>query len=379
MSSAPQPKTLAELQALASKLAFTMAPRTPSRASTPSQVVPPSKVVPPHPMSPPVAPPAKRQKSGTLPRVPLVVPPSGSPEPSVFDVLNVFRRRWFLHRDHLIANLLSATKDEAGKLDWIDFQPPFHTHLVRKAVSLLPPLCPVAKGKRVMFVYILEVLNVDSHGLSGRSPGPLAFFDSLKNPSPKAPKKAAASHGVPAPAPPVSYSGAPLPGLRVGGEPAQPRARGVKTKKILRTPGLSREAREAIRHAVGSQPGHPLADSLHPPIGASQSMNPDPSGPPKASGSGAVRPSFDTRSPTPVLGPARDVSWFDSNRAPSVSLSQVEDLVAMSQMIQDLHDRPPPPSLSPSTTTMELDERAATPTPTAPIAFVSLADYPWRS
>ena len=26
---------------------------------------------------------------------------------------------------------------------------------------------------------------------------------------------------------------------------------------------------------------------------------------------------------------------------------------------------------------MELDERAATPTPTAPIAFVSLADYPW--
>ena len=46
-------------------------------------------------------------------------------------------------------------------------------------------------------------------------------------------------------------------------------------------------------------------------------------------------------------------------------------------MIQDLHVRTPPPSLSPSTTAMELDERAATPTPAAPIAFVSLGDYPW--
>src|SRR5579863_6889791 len=246
MSSAPQPKTTAELTALASKLAFSMVPQTPSRASTPSQAVPPSKVVPPHPMSPPAAPPAKRQKIGT-PRAPATDPPSGSPKPSVFDVLNVFRRRWFLHRDHLIANLLSATKDEAGKLDWIDFQPPFHTHLVRKAVSLLPPLCPVAKGKRVMFVYLLEVLNVDSHGLPGRSPGPLAFFDSLKNPSPKSPKKDVAARNAPAPAPPVSYSGAPQPGLRVGGEPAAPHARGVKTKKTLQTPGLSREAREAVR------------------------------------------------------------------------------------------------------------------------------------
>src|SRR5579863_2517796 len=101
MSSAPQAKTRAELTALASKLAFPMVLRTPSRASTPSQAVPPSKVVPPHPMSPPAAPPAKRQKSGT-PRAPSVDSPSGSPEPSVFDILNTFRRCWFLHRDHLI-------------------------------------------------------------------------------------------------------------------------------------------------------------------------------------------------------------------------------------------------------------------------------------
>src|SRR5579863_4758238 len=101
-------------------------------------------------------------------------------------------------------------------------------HLVRKTVSLLPPLCPVAKGKRVMFVFLLEVLNEDSHGLSGWNPGPLAFFDKPKNPSPKAPKKAAASPGVPAPTPSVSHSEAPRPGLRVGGEPAELRTRGTK-------------------------------------------------------------------------------------------------------------------------------------------------------
>src|SRR5579863_3350719 len=354
MSSAPQPKTLAELQALASKLAFTMAPRTPSRASTPSQVVPPSKVVPPHPMSPPAAPPAKRQKSGTPPRVPPAVPPSGSPELSVFDVLNVFRCRWFLHRDHLIANLLSATKDEAGKLDWIDFQPPFHTHLVRKAVSLLPPLCPVAKGKQVMFVFLLEVLNEDSHGSPGRNPGPLAFFDLIKKPSPSAPKTAAASHGASAPTPPVSHSGAPLPGLRAGGKPVKPRS-GVKTKKTLLVPGLSREAHVAIRQAVGSQPGHPLAESLHPPIGASQSLCPDPTGPPKAPGPGAAPPLLDSRSPMPVPGPAHGDEWFE-DRAGTVTLFAVENLVETSRMIQHLHERTPSPSLSPSSSAMELDE-----------------------
>src|SRR6266850_1630887 len=50
--------------------------------------------------------------------------------PSVFDVLNVFRHQWFLHRDHLLANILSVQKDDAGNIVWVDFLPPFHTHLV---------------------------------------------------------------------------------------------------------------------------------------------------------------------------------------------------------------------------------------------------------
>jgi len=120
-----------------------------------------------------------------------------------------------------------------------------------------------------------------------------------------------------------------------------------------------------------------LADTLYPPIGASQSLNPDPTGPPKASDSGAVPLPLDSRSPTLVPRPARDVSQFNSDRAPSVSLSQVEDLVATSHMIQDLHVCTPPPSLLPSSSAMKLDKCALTLPPAVPLVFVSLEDYPW--
>src|SRR6266850_6468159 len=126
------------------------------------------------PVSPPPAPPAKRLKPAPpSPPAPGPPPPPSVREmeedgPSVFDVLNVFRRRWFLNRDHLLANILSAQKDDAGHIIWVDFLPPFHTHLVRRALALLPPLCPVAKGKRVMFMFLLEVIAGE---------GPTTFFD----------------------------------------------------------------------------------------------------------------------------------------------------------------------------------------------------------
>src|SRR5579863_6487687 len=64
-------------------------------APTPSPG-PATKVVAPHPTSPPQAPAAKRQKSGT-PGPSFEVSP-GPAEPSVFEVLNIFRRRWYIHR-----------------------------------------------------------------------------------------------------------------------------------------------------------------------------------------------------------------------------------------------------------------------------------------
>jgi len=88
----------------------------------------------------------------------------------VFDVLNIFRSQWFLNWDHLIANVLSAQKSDEGCYVWVDFQPLFHTHLVQCAQALLPPLCPVAKGKKTMFVFILKVLN-------GDGPKPGSFWE----------------------------------------------------------------------------------------------------------------------------------------------------------------------------------------------------------
>src|SRR6267142_722012 len=129
--------------------------RRPSLASPPSKrakQAPPSPPAPPRPSTPAVVPPVPVQ---TKPGV------SDAHELSVFDILNIFRSRWFLNRDHLIANVLSAQKSDEGRYSWVDFQPPFHTHLVQHARALLPPLCPVAKGKKVMFVFILEVLDGD--------------------------------------------------------------------------------------------------------------------------------------------------------------------------------------------------------------------------
>ena len=113
---------------------------------------PPSKRAKETPPSPPAPPPP-----------PASSPPTSGPgdgmEPSVFDVLNIFRSRWFLNRDHLIVNVLSAQKAEDGQYTWVDFLSPFHTHLVQQARTLLPPLCPMAKGKKVLFVFVLEILD----------------------------------------------------------------------------------------------------------------------------------------------------------------------------------------------------------------------------
>ena len=81
-------------------------------------------------------------------------------DPSVFDVLNLFRRHWFLSRDWLVSNVASAQWTDGLSIDWVEFPPAAHTHLVRCAIKLAPSV-PAAKVKWVMFVYLLEVLNSD--------------------------------------------------------------------------------------------------------------------------------------------------------------------------------------------------------------------------
>jgi hypothetical protein len=110
---------------------------------------------------PPLFPPGKKlAKKKALP---------GTSDLSVFDILNIFRRRWFLSADHLRAQALSAQKAEDGKIFWVEFSPQFHAHLVKCAVALVPR--PISKVKKVMFGFILELLNGE---------GPHAFFDLTK-------------------------------------------------------------------------------------------------------------------------------------------------------------------------------------------------------
>ena len=92
--------------------------------------------------------------------------PPGKVEPSVFDILNIFRRRWFLSRTDLLTHVISAQKAEDGNISWVEFTPQYHSHLVKCAVALVPH--PVLTVKKVMFVYILELLN---------GKGNLAFFN----------------------------------------------------------------------------------------------------------------------------------------------------------------------------------------------------------
>src|SRR5579863_8299640 len=101
-------------------------------------------------------PPRKSDKGATLP---LASPKDV--ELSVFDILNRFRRRWFVNRTSLVANATSAQKDESGNFSWVEFTPQYHSHLVKCAVALVPH--PVLKVKKVLFVYILELLNQEGH------------------------------------------------------------------------------------------------------------------------------------------------------------------------------------------------------------------------
>jgi hypothetical protein len=90
-------------------------------------------------------------------------------EHSVFDILNIFHHYWFLSRPNLLSNVILAQKTEDGNFSWVEFSPQYHSYLVKCAIALEPH--PVQKVKKVVFVYILELLNQE---------GNLAFFELQK-------------------------------------------------------------------------------------------------------------------------------------------------------------------------------------------------------
>jgi hypothetical protein len=56
-----------------------------------------------------------------------------------------------------MANITSAQKAEDRKTFWVEFTPQFHAHLVKCTVVVVP--CPINKVKKVMFGYVLKLLN----------------------------------------------------------------------------------------------------------------------------------------------------------------------------------------------------------------------------
>ena len=59
------------------------------------------------------------------------------------------------------AFVASAQCSQSGRIEWVEFLPDGHVHLVRSAFKLVPPSpsVPAAKIKRCMFAFILEFLN----------------------------------------------------------------------------------------------------------------------------------------------------------------------------------------------------------------------------
>jgi len=79
---------------------------------------------------------------------------------SVFNILNLFWACWFLNHKHLLSLILSAVKGrENNKVTWIDLLPQAHSYLLHQAKNLAPLSYPSALLKRVMFVFLLEVVN----------------------------------------------------------------------------------------------------------------------------------------------------------------------------------------------------------------------------
>ena len=79
---------------------------------------------------------------------------------SIFDMLNLFCACWFLNHDHLLSLVIFVQKADTGnKISWGENSTQAHSHLVCQALALAPPSYPLALCKRVMFTFLLEVIN----------------------------------------------------------------------------------------------------------------------------------------------------------------------------------------------------------------------------
>ena len=85
-------------------------------------------------------------------------PASKDSELSCFEVLNHYRTRLYISREKLLEHVTLTQKDPEGQISWVEFDAPFHSHIIKVALALFdkPPLLI---AKQAMFVFILEVIN----------------------------------------------------------------------------------------------------------------------------------------------------------------------------------------------------------------------------
>src|SRR5260221_14557807 len=74
----------------------------------------------------------------------LFTPMSLPTDLSVFNILVLFRSCWFLLRDWLVSFIASAQQTDSSPIDWVEFTPAGHSHLVHCALKLAPSI-PIAK------------------------------------------------------------------------------------------------------------------------------------------------------------------------------------------------------------------------------------------
>lgn len=101
---------------------------------------------------------------------------------SVFDLLNILRRRLFFSREELTSQITEASKDAFGFFDWIVLKKDFHTKVVAKTIYVLGDGArldaqSVSRAKIVMFVFLLDIMN----GVAAEDFFALKKADSLEN------------------------------------------------------------------------------------------------------------------------------------------------------------------------------------------------------
>ena len=101
----------------------------------------------------------------TIPHSPHMTTQPLSSSASCTDFTHLLRQRLFIARQHLVTNTTMAQKDENGLFTWVEFNPIFHSQLIKRAFSLMgmPTPTPMRKLlKKAIFEFALELLNQET-------------------------------------------------------------------------------------------------------------------------------------------------------------------------------------------------------------------------